>query len=387
MEDDKKIEVNLKNSKIKDKLIIAKRMRKKPSFMVLLVLTLLVGALYMFVGKGNFLSAKGDAKYTSEKKDHTKITFTGDVSPSRYLKQVSKEKGHDVFYKNTKKIWQDSDVTVANVEAAVVKEGAKLEDYIGKPDRNGIYLDVNEKDIKAIKNSGINLIGYANNHASDYGIKGMQESFKIFNQTGIDFTGAGVNIDAAEVPFTKEINGKKISISAITDKLPKKQSGGSNLPRTNNTSYRYADYELKKTFTQNDFNIVYVHWGTEYSITASKHIKNLGKKYIDLGADLVIGAHPHVVLPVEKYNGGIIAYSLGNFVFDQKIGRTTEAAVASLYMNENSKFLELVPIKINNGVPGITDSSMDLRSIHRMLTKYLNKSDYEIKDGKIMVKF
>ena len=264
-----------------------------------------------------------------------------------------------------------------NVEASVVKEGAKLQDYRTNIDRNEFYLDVNAKDIKAMKDSGINLVGFANNHASDFGIKGMLESFKIFNDTGMDFTGAGVNIDAAEIPFEKEINGKKVSITAITDRLPKKQTGGSNLPRTNNTAYRYADYELKKTFTHNDFNVVYIHWGTEYAITASKYIKNLGRKYIDMGADLVIGAHPHVLLPVEKYKDGIIAYSLGNFVFDQKIGRTTETAVASIYMNDSSKFLELVPIKINNGVPTITDSKLDLRSIHRILTKYLNDSDYE----------
>lgn len=385
--EDKKLEANIKNSQLKNKLIIATRMRKKPATWILVILIALLFAIYYLVANDIIIKASKPSPYTSTKKDHTKISFMGDVSASRYLKEQGNKLGKDVFYSNVKDVWKDSDKTIANLEASVVEDPKKYDELVVRMDRKKIYLDVNKSDIVAMKNSGIDLIGYANNHAIDYGVQGMLESLKTFEEIGIDYVGAGYTLDDARVPYTFEVNGKKVSITAITDRIPKSYTSGVNLPRVYTTAYFYKDYEMKKTFSKNDINIVFVHWGTENGLVPEKEIREMGRKWIDLGADLIIGSHTHVLMPVEKYKDGIIAYSLGNLVFDQMYGRTTDSTIANFYQNDKERYMEFVPIRINNGVPYITDNQDDARRIFNSLTKELPKEGYKIENGKLRIDF
>ena len=73
--------------------------------------------------------------------------------------------------------------------------------------------------------------------------------------------------------------------------------------------------EIKKLREQCDYLVVYVHWGIERSERPEDYQRSLGKQYIDAGADVVIGSHPHVLQGVEYYKGKPIVYSLGNFIF------------------------------------------------------------------------
>ena len=85
---------------------------------------------------------------------------------------------------------------------------------------------------------------------------------------------------------------------------------------------------IKNVRLQADIVVVYTHWGTEYKTELTENIKNLGRKFIDDGADLVIGTHPHVVEPMEEYKGKRIYYSLGNYIFDQYFSQETKKGLA-----------------------------------------------------------
>ena len=80
--------------------------------------------------------------------------------------------------------------------------------------------------------------------------------------------------------------------------------------------------EIKKAKETCDFLTVYVHWGIEKSTTPESYQRTLGQQYIDAGADLVIGSHPHVLQGIEYYKGKPIVYSLGNFIFGSSIPKT-----------------------------------------------------------------
>lgn len=374
-------------NKIKTKLIIGMRMRDSKNYTLPIVFLLIAAVLFFFIGNNPSIEAKDPTSYQSMKDGHAKITFTGDVSPSRYLKDIAKNQGPDVFYKDIKTVWQDSDISIANVEAAVVRDDTEMSDHVSKPKINQIYLDTSKSDIEAMKEAGLSLIGYANNHAMDYGVTGLIESLDVFEEVGIDYTGAGRNIDEAVIPYTEMINGTNYSLTAITWVSPKPVTGGSNLPRINKLTSNYALYDLERTFSSHDFNIVYVHWGTEYGLRPNQEIQDMGRHLIDLGADVVVGAHPHVLFPVEKYKDGIIAYSLGNTVFDQAIGRTTTGAIANLYHKGDDKFIEFNPIKIVQGVPHLTSNKANQDAAFDLLTKYLDSSEYEIIDGKLVISF
>ena len=384
----KKSKLKTSLAKFKERILIAKRNKINFSPAFIAVLALLTFILAVIFGRMPDISAGSEYNYKSQKTNHTKITFVGDVMPGRYLEATGEKYGLDVFYADTKSIWKDSDVSMVNLESAVLSEEPSLANY---PDIEAnlqkIRLAVGKEEVKAIKDSGINLIGFSNNHASDYGIKGLQESFSIFNELGASFVGAGNNINEAIKPYIQEINGKSVSITAITDRVPFNPTAGQSLPRVYTTRYIYTDYEMGRTFSNNDFNIVFIHWGTENALKPDKHIQELGRKYIDLGADLVIGAHPHVLLPVEKYNGGAIVYSMGNFVFDQSSLRSPYSAIGNLYYNDSERFLEFIAIKSDKGIPLVQEDNKNMKKSFDALTRLLDKDEYEIKDGKLIIEF
>ncbi len=101
---------------------------------------------------------------------------------------------------------------------------------------------------------------------------------------------------------------------------------------------------------------VFVHWGAEYTHVPSDRQRSLAHAFIDAGADLVIGAHPHVVQPVEIYNGKVIFYSLGNFVFDQNFSFATMHGlmVGVDWTHDNTRF-ELIPVSIRRGQVTVAD--------------------------------
>jgi len=88
-----------------------------------------------------------------------------------------------------------------------------------------------------------------------------------------------------------------------------------------------ADLQAAKK-AQPDFTIMYTHWGKEFTDTPSERNKELAHEFVDGGADVIIGSHPHVVQTREQYKGKTIYYSLGNFIFDQYFDPNTQKGLA-----------------------------------------------------------
>ena len=86
-----------------------------------------------------------------------------------------------------------------------------------------------------------------------------------------------------------------------------------------------------------DLVVVNMHWGQEYSTSATSRQTELAKAVIDAGADVIIGHHPHVLQSFDVYNDGIIFYSLGNFVFDQGWTRTKDSAMVQYHLAEDGQ--------------------------------------------------
>ena len=260
--------------------------------------------LFFVEGNRSGYTEKENVAYESLK-DNIKITFGGDVSPSRYLKEISKKYGHDVYYRDIKSIWEDSDISVINLKATALEDVSNGENYLMAQKSSDIYLDVGVEDVQAIKDAKINLIGFANNHSMDYGVQGMEESLDIFEKIGIDIIGGGRNINEAAKPYTKSINGQSVGIMAITDVIVNRTMARNNIPGTNQTQYLHMDSNIQAMVEKNDFNIVYINWGKEYTIKPDKKIQELGRYFIDLGVDLVVGLTP-CIATCRKYKDGMI---------------------------------------------------------------------------------
>ena len=132
--------------------------------------------------------------------------------------------------------------------------------------------------------------------------------------------------------------------------------------------------------------IVIAHFGEEY-VDVTEEQETLAHDYIDAGADIVIGGHPHIVQPVETYKDGIIFYSIGNFVFDQGLTRTKDSMVINFTINEDggSQF-EVIPVRIKDAIPYITENSFFNNRIINELTKNIDSKVYQILEDRLVIK-
>jgi poly-gamma-glutamate synthesis protein (capsule biosynthesis protein) len=165
---------------------------------------------------------------------------------------------------------------------------------------------------------GFHIMDLANNHLMDYGRFGLGSTISALTRAGVGFVGAGMNREEACKPLDLERKGKKLSILARTS--------------VHVTSPSYATekepgvawFEIEETTKavaacreRSHYVIVLVHWGVENYFYPSRRQREEARKLIDNGADIIVGHHPHVIQGMERYKNGVIAYSLGNFLFDE----------------------------------------------------------------------
>ena len=198
--------------------------------------------------------------------------------------------------------------------------------------------------VKYLNLLDVDIVSLANNHTYDYGSDAFQDTLETLDNAAIARVGAGSNLEEANRSVSYIINGCKVAYLAasraenlrLTPLATEKSEGVCSC---------YGDSEefienIKKAAVRNDYVVVYVHWGTEYSTELQSSQKELARKYIDAGADAVIGAHPHILQGMEFYNGKPIVYSLGNFLFNTK---TLDSGMAVLRIENGGIGLRFIP--------------------------------------------
>ncbi|MCI6888179.1 MAG: CapA family protein [Lachnospiraceae bacterium] len=191
------------------------------------------------------------------------------------------------------------------------------------PDKQYTFRLSPEK-VSVLQEMGVDGVSLANNHALDFGSEALLDTCETLDQAGILHTGAGHNLNEAKLPVLMEQNGMRIAVIGATRVIPVADwAAGNNHPGM------LATYdptvlleEIRRLSEEQDYVIVYVHWGIERKEYPEEYQRTLAKQYIDAGADLVIGSHPHVLQGIEYYKGSPIVYSMGNFVFGSSIPRT-----------------------------------------------------------------
>ncbi len=238
------------------------------------------------------------------------FAFVGDVmfASSVETYYLSKQ-GYDYPYTNVKPLLQAPDLTVANLETPITTEGEeqeKLYTYRSKPEA-----------LKPFTEAGFDVINVANNHFLDYGTKGMRDSFRHLQDAGLKYMGAGEDQEAAYAPVYVEKNGQNIAFLGFSRVVPNVSwKADKQHPGVAETyDYTRPVAAIKQAKEEADLVVVMAHWGDERSTEPNRHQTELAHRYIDAGADLVVGSHPHVLQGFEQYKGKWIAYSLGNFIF------------------------------------------------------------------------
>lgn len=288
-------------------------------------------------GEGN---QQADAEQTEEREpepEEVTLIFTGDIFLSSHvLRNYDSEGINGVISEGLLAEMQSGDITMANEEFPFSTRGEQA------PDKQFTFR-VAPSYVSALTDMGIDVVTLANNHALDYGTEALSDSFDTLDGAGIAYVGAGADKERAAQPYIIEKGQKKFGFLGASRVIPviswniENQQPGM-LCTYDSTLLCEA---IRKTKQQCDFLTVYVHWGIEKSNTPEEYQRQLAKEYIDAGADLIIGAHPHVLQGIEYYNGKPIVYSLGNYIFNQEIAGTALLKVAVSPDNETE--LKILP--------------------------------------------
>lgn len=244
----------------------------------------------------------------------TKIIAVGDIMPGGILAGVNA----GYVSQEVLEVLQDADIRVGTLETAIGNEPHFNEE---KMKRKGDVIYAKDEDLKKLKQLSFDIVSLANNHFFDLGLDGARHTVQMLDELGIKHIGAGNNIQEASTPVVKEIANKKIAFLAFCDK---ENTGW--CPWATETepgiNPMYDDYvvsEIKKYKKQNDYVVVMPHWGKEHTWVTTPRVYRLTKKMIKAGADLILGSHPHRVQPVVNYKKASVAYSMGNFMFPDRL--------------------------------------------------------------------
>ena len=273
----------------------------------------------------------------------TVLLFVGDIMLDRgvelYIRQYDDWKWP---FLNVKDIFEEADFVFGNLESVISDKGEKV---------GSIYsFRADPKTMEGLVFSGIDIVSVANNHSIDYGAEAFVDSLKRLKEVGIAYVGGGTTRNEAETVVVKVVKGVKIGMVAYSAKGSPLWQAGENSPGISwMDSSRLAqlkqDIETAKQYV--DIMIVSFHFGEEYQIEPSATQQLLSRAAIDAGADLVVGHHSHVVQPLKQYKDGWIAYSLGNFIFDQGFSPETMEGMLLKVEVENEGIVSITPLRVN----------------------------------------
>lgn len=271
-----------------------------------------------------------------------KIAFVGDIMLDRGVKQkVEKEGGGDYnfVFAAIRRDLERYDFIIGNLEGPVSNIGI---------DKKNLYsFRMNPKIISVMKEVGFTTVSVANNHMGDWGIEAMEDTFYNLEKGGIKVIGGGNNLDDAIKPKILEKNGVSIAILAFSQFGNRDYGATDENPGIAIISETNLRKGIDLVRENSDIVVVNFHFGDEYQEKQNSYQEKYAKMAIDFGADLVVGHHPHVVQPVEQYKNTYIAYSLGNFVFDQYFSLETMEGGLLEVIIEDKKISSVKMKKIN----------------------------------------
>lgn len=288
-------------------------------------------------GNGEVPAGQEEQVQEPETQQDVTVVFSGDILLSSYVLNNYEKSGiNGILSEELQSEMQNADITMVNEEFPFSNRGTQAQD-------KQFTFRVDPGYVKILQEMGIDVVTVANNHALDYGTDALSDTFQTLDNAGIAYVGAGDNLERASQPYVIKAGGKTFGFLAASRVIPEVSWNIDNRQPGMLCTYDSAELcnAIQKAKETCDYVVVYVHWGIERENTPQDYQRQLGKAYIDAGADMVIGAHPHVLQGIEYYNGKPIVYSLGNYIFNQEIGSTV--LLKTTITPENETTLQLIP--------------------------------------------
>jgi poly-gamma-glutamate synthesis protein (capsule biosynthesis protein) len=242
------------------------------------------------------------------------ISAVGDVSLARQVVERMQAGGAGYPYALIQPLLK-GDIVIGTLEGALTDRG--------DPWPKGYNFRTPPAFASGLRDAGFDVVSLANNHTMDFGVVGLQDSLGALAAVNVARVGAGENAGAASAPVIVEANGLKVAFIGCVQ--TPQEGGGFRIESWAATAttpglYLCEDGTLAQRITevraQADFVIVMVHAGSEYINAPDGTQRRIAASVLAAGADAYIGHHAHVVQPVEQRGPQLIAWGLGNFIFD-----------------------------------------------------------------------
>ena len=245
-----------------------------------------------------------------------------------------------------------ADLTVGNLESTLSDAGS--------PRQGSDSFHAPAAVLGALARAGVDALSLANNHTGDYGDRALLETVAAFEGRRVESFGAGRDLRAASRPLVISRNGVQfgfLGFNAIgeTPRATPRTPGALSVrmpPRTGPLDQADLGHVLRtvrRLAGRVDVVAVLPHWGTQYTHAPEPVQSLVGRRLVEAGAELVVGGHPHWVQGLERYDGAVVAHSLGNFVFDMDFMQQTMEGVTLTARFRGDRLLgvELTPYRLD----------------------------------------
>lgn len=257
----------------------------------------------------------------SEKVPVIRVMFGGDVMLGRNVKEYILRFGPDYPLGLIAPLLRNADLTILNLECAIT---SSLDQWPGE--RKAFYFGAPQQAIASLTGAGVDMVSLANNHALDFGVEGLLDTFAALRSHGIRYAGAGVDRQDALTPAIVDCNGIRFGMAAFCDHQAdfaagEKVPGISWLDFDNEhaveAAWRNALERLQAEAV--DWNILSLHWGPNMVSRPSDKFRRLARAAIDMGWKILFGHSAHVFHGIEIYRGCPIIYAAGDLVDDYRV--------------------------------------------------------------------
>ena len=286
------------------------------------------------------------------------LMAVGDIMLGRTIGAMIETSGPEAPFIDTAETLRSADIAVGNLECPISARGQ------AEPKTYAFRAPVSAGESLAY--AGFNLVNLANNHSLDYGPLALSDTLEILAANQVLSVGAGMNESEAYAPVFVEIDGLRIAFLGFVDVNP--------------TDYDYRTWEagpakpgvawahearvrdaVTAAKAEADVVIVLVHNGYELVTQIASQQQAIARLAIESGASLVIGSHPHVLQRIERYQDGLIVYSMGNFVFDNFLFPPNYTAILVVELSpQGVETYELMDVIIQlNGIPQIMPYTLE----------------------------
>src|SRR3989339_1937390 len=350
------------------------------------ILLIIFSIILFFSFRNCFVSGEKHKSGLSESTVTISISAVGDIMchtvQFEYAKVSRDSFDFNPVFRNVSKHLSKSDFTFGNIETVFAGKKAK---YTGYPRFNS-PSDL----LYALKNAGFDLLTTSNNHSLDRGEVGVLRTINELNKRSLNYNGTYVS--QADHDSIRIFNIKGISIAFLAYSYG---TNGNPIPKGKSYLINLIDYEsihrdIQAAKSANpDIVLVHFHFGDEYEREPSDYQKQVVDSTIEMGADIIIGGHPHVLQPVQfiKSNNSVfdsvfVAYSLGNFISNQRKRYADAGGILTLSISKNMydksiriSEIEFIPTWVFKGNTGNKNEYVILPSIPSMNDSSINYLD------------